>query len=34
MLPRTKLGVQQMRKLKIYAGTDHPNQAQRHEPLA
>lgn len=34
MLPRTKLGVQQLRKLKIYAGKDHPHQAQRPEPLA
>ena len=34
MLPRTKLGIQQLRKLKIYAGTDHPHQAQRPEPLA
>ncbi len=34
MLPHTKLGVQQLRKLKIYAGTDHPHQAQRPEPLA
>lgn len=34
MLPRTKLGVQQLRKLKIYAGTDHPHQAQQPEPLA
>ena len=34
MLPRTKLGVQQLRKLKIYAGSDHPHQAQRPEPLA
>jgi large subunit ribosomal protein L13 len=33
MLPRTKLGVQQLRKLKIYPGTDHPHQAQRPEPL-
>ena len=33
MLPRTKLGAQQLRKLKIYAGTDHPHQAQRPEPL-
>jgi large subunit ribosomal protein L13 len=33
MLPRTKLGVQQLRKLKVYAGTDHPHQAQRPEPL-
>jgi large subunit ribosomal protein L13 len=34
MLPRTKLGAQQLRKLKIYAGSDHPHQAQRPEPLA
>ena len=34
MLPRNRLGVQQLRKLKIYAGTDHPHQAQRPEPLA
>jgi large subunit ribosomal protein L13 len=34
MLPRTKLGAQQLRKLKIYAGTEHPHQAQRPEPFA
>jgi large subunit ribosomal protein L13 len=34
MLPRNKLGAQQLRKLKIYAGSDHPHQAQRPEPLA
>ena len=34
MLPRNQLGAQQLRKLKIYAGTDHPHQAQRPEPLA
>jgi large subunit ribosomal protein L13 len=34
MLPRNKLGAQQLRKLKVYAGTDHPHQAQRPEPLA
>ncbi len=34
MLPRTKLGAQQLRKLKVYAGADHPHQAQRPEPLA
>jgi large subunit ribosomal protein L13 len=33
MLPRNRLGVQQLRKLKVYAGTDHPHQAQRPEPL-
>ena len=34
MLPRNRLGVQQLRKLKVYPGTDHPHQAQRPEPLA
>src|SRR3954452_11277225 len=34
MLPRNTLGVQQLRKLKVYAGADHPHQAQRPEPLA
>ncbi len=34
MLPHNKLGAQQLRKLKVYAGTDHPHQAQRPEPLA
>ena len=34
MLPRNKLGVQQLRKLKIYAGAEHPHEAQRPEPLA
>jgi len=34
MLPRTKLGAQQLRKLKVYPGSDHPHQAQRPEPLA
>jgi large subunit ribosomal protein L13 len=34
MLPRTKLGIQQLRKLKVYPGSDHPHQAQRPEPLA
>lgn len=29
MVPRTKLGRQQMTKLKIYAGTSHPHQAQQ-----
>ena len=33
MLPRTRLGAQQLRKLKIYAGADHPHEAQRPEPL-
>ena len=34
MLPHTRLGAQQLRKLKIYPGSDHPHQAQRPEPLA
>jgi len=34
MLPRNRLGAQQLRKLKIYAGPDHPHRAQVPEPLA
>ncbi len=34
MLPRNRLGAQQLRKLKVYAGPEHPHQAQRPEPLA
>jgi large subunit ribosomal protein L13 len=34
MLPHNRLGAQQLRKLKIYAGSDHPHQAQAPEPLA
>jgi large subunit ribosomal protein L13 len=34
MLPRNRLGAQQLRKLKVYAGSDHPHQAQQPEPLA
>ena len=33
MLPRTRLGRAQIRKLKIYAGPEHPHDAQRPEPL-
>jgi large subunit ribosomal protein L13 len=33
MLPRNRLGVQQLRKLKIYAGSEHPHEAQQPEPL-
>jgi large subunit ribosomal protein L13 len=29
MVPRNKLGRQQMTKLKIYAGPSHPHQAQQ-----
>jgi large subunit ribosomal protein L13 len=31
MVPRNRLGRQQMTKLKIYAGPDHPHQAQKPE---
>ena len=34
MLPHNRLGTQQLRKLKVYAGGDHPHQAQKPEPLA
>ena len=34
MLPRGPLGRQMLKKLKIYAGPDHPHQAQQPEPLA
>jgi large subunit ribosomal protein L13 len=34
MLPRNRLGAQQITKLKVYAGPEHPHQAQRPEPLA
>ena len=33
MLPHNKLGTQQLRKLKIYAGAEHPHEAQRPQPL-
>jgi large subunit ribosomal protein L13 len=33
MLPRNRLARQQLRKLKIYAGPDHPHQAQKPEQL-
>ena len=33
MLPRNRLGRQQLRKLRIYAGPDHPHQAQRPKPI-
>ncbi len=34
MLPHNRLGTQQLRKLKVYAGNEHPHQAQKPEPLA
>lgn len=34
MLPKTKMGKQMYRKLKVYAGDKHPHQAQRPQDLA
>jgi len=34
MLPKTKLGKQMYRKLNVYAGEQHPHQAQKPAPLA
>lgn len=34
MLPKSKLGKQMYRKLKVYAGENHPHQAQKPVPLA
>ena len=33
MLAHNRLGTQQLRKLKVYAGAEHPHEAQRPEPL-
>jgi large subunit ribosomal protein L13 len=33
MLPRNRLARQQLRKLKVYAGPEHPHQAQKPEQL-
>ena len=33
MLPRNRLARQQLRKLKVYAGPDHPHQAQQPTPM-
>jgi large subunit ribosomal protein L13 len=33
MLPKNSLGRRQLKKLKIYAGPDHPHEAQQPEPL-
>ena len=32
MMPRTRLGRQQFKKLKIYAGPEHPHEAQNPQP--
>ena len=34
MLPHNKLGVQQLRKLKVYAGPEHPHEAQQPAALS
>ena len=34
MLPKSKLGRKQLKKLKVYRGASHPHQAQRPKPLA
>jgi large subunit ribosomal protein L13 len=34
MLPKNSLGRQMLRKLKVYAGSTHPHEAQRPQPLA
>jgi large subunit ribosomal protein L13 len=33
MLPKNSLGRRQLKKLKIYAGSDHPHEAQNPEKL-
>jgi large subunit ribosomal protein L13 len=33
MLPRNRLARQQLRKLKVYAGPEHPHQAQKPKPM-
>jgi large subunit ribosomal protein L13 len=33
MVPRNRLGRQQMAKLKVYAGAEHPHQAQQPQEL-
>jgi large subunit ribosomal protein L13 len=33
MLPRTRLGRKQLTKLKVYAGPEHPHQAQQPTPM-
>jgi large subunit ribosomal protein L13 len=34
MLPKSKLGRKQIRKLKVYRGATHPHDAQKPKPLA
>lgn len=33
MLPKNKLGKQMIKKMKVYAGSEHPHEAQSPEPL-
>ena len=33
MLPRNRLSRQQLRKLKVYAGAEHPHEAQKPKPM-
>jgi len=33
MLPKNRLGRQMIRKMKVYAGADHPHEAQMPQPL-
>ena len=33
MMPKSKLGATMLKKLKVYAGSDHPHQAQQPETL-
>jgi large subunit ribosomal protein L13 len=34
MIPKGRLGRRMIKKLKVYAGAEHPHEAQRPEPLA
>ena len=34
MLPKNKLGRQMLKKLKVYAGPEHPHQAQQPKELS
>ena len=34
MIPKNRLGRQQLTKLKVYRGADHPHEAQQPQPLA
>jgi large subunit ribosomal protein L13 len=33
MLPKNRLGRQMLKKLKVYAGPEHPHQAQKAQPF-